>query len=340
MPLPGRKRSRARAIALVACLTACASQPSCTRQYVVSDTGPQAYYQTAFPIRDTSRQLERVIDSIRRIGVLGMYTTYRFAREDSITDADLALSHTLARARERYSSELPKAGTGTIIDVQPDGVTLITNNHVTSLPDTVVVYYPADVADAPRAVESISILAQRRDAVHGLPDSRSFRVIARDSIADLALIHVRVRTVDLVPPIRELTVPMGDASKLSWGSFVYVAGFPRGQRMVTRGIVSEPRRGPEDGFVLDGMFNRGISGGVILAVRGDTGELEWVGLATSAAAESDDRLSPGLREIPQENLLVPYDGPLYVRRTPRILYGITYPVTITTIRRFLGRPPS
>ena len=33
---------------------------------------------------------------------------------------------------------------------------------------------------------------------------------------------------------------MGDASRLTWGSFVYVLGYPQGYPMVTRGIVSLP----------------------------------------------------------------------------------------------------
>ncbi|MGH7464014.1 MAG: hypothetical protein ACREK1_02500, partial [Longimicrobiales bacterium] len=75
---------------------------ACTRQYMVSDTGPQAYYQTGFPIRDTSGELARIAQSIHRLGVTSFYTTYRFAGEDSVRDADIRSPATLARAREQY----------------------------------------------------------------------------------------------------------------------------------------------------------------------------------------------------------------------------------------------
>lgn len=313
----------------------------CTRQYLVSDVGPQAYYQTGFPIRDTSNDLERIARSVRRIGITSTYTTYRFAREDSITDADARAPATLAQARERYTFDHSKAGTATIIEASAIGLTLLTNDHVTRTPDTLIVHFgdrPDGRPVARRAgfVESISIRSNQRNVVLGLPEALPFTVSARDSASDLALIRVNLLGADQRPSIHVLRATMGDAARLSWGSFVYVLGYPKGYRMVTRGIVSDPGYAPDDAFLLDGLFNRGISGGLILAVRGDTGVLEWIGIASTAAAQTEFKLVPEVRDLDEEGLLVPYEGRFYLEQASRIEYGITFPVSSTAIRRFLS----
>jgi S1-C subfamily serine protease len=310
---------------------------ACTRQYFVGDAGPQAYYQTGFPIRDTSAELARIAESIHRIGVTSYYTTYRFAREDSVTNASVRSPATLAQARERYTFDHSKAGTASVLATDPRGVTLITNYHVTRTPDTLIVMFGSGRSDGgpDRVVESISIRTRQRSYVFGLPDARPFRVLAHDSADDLALIRADLPGADQRPGIRVLRTALGDASRLAWGSFVYVIGFPRGYRMVTRGIVSDPGYAGGDTFLLDGLFNRGISGGLILAVRGDNGALEWVGIATATAAQTEYLLMPESRDTAEEGLLLPYEGRLYMELAPRIEYGVTFPVATDAIRRFL-----
>jgi S1-C subfamily serine protease len=324
-----------RGLLIIGCILPLAS--ACTRQYLVSDTGPQAYYQTGFPIRDTSAELERIAESILRIGVTASYTTYRFAREDSVTDASVRERSTLARARERYTFNHSKAGTASILAADERGLTLITNHHVTRTPDTIIVHFGESraAAVAGRVVESISIRTLQRSYLYGLPDARPFRVIAHDSAADLALIRADVPRADQRAGMQVLRAPLGDASRLAWGSFVYVLGYPKGFRMVTRGIVSDPGYNAEDAFLLDGLFNRGISGGLILAVRSDTGALEWVGIATGTAAQTEYMLMPEARDNVEEGLLLPYEGRLYMELASRIEYGVTFPVATVAIRRFL-----
>jgi hypothetical protein len=90
---------------------------------------------------------------------------------------------------------------------------------------------------------------------------------------------------------------------------------------------------------VDGLFNRGISGGLILAVRGDTGRLEWVGMASGASAQAEHMLMPEQREIEEAGMLLPYEGRLYIERASRIDYGITFSVPMTAIQRFLAAQP-
>lgn len=323
------------ALLLICCsLTALA----CSRSYVLTDRGPQAYYQTGYPVHDTSRDLERIFRSVKRVQVTGYYDTFRFGPDDAITVDDLRHSATFDRASERFSFDHAKSGTATIISRRGNRLTLITNEHVIRLPDTVIVYF-GDIRDpdggGPRHVESVSIRTGQTNLVLGLPEIGLFNTAVRDSAADIALITVDVENPQSLTGVTPLRVRAGNASRLSWGSFVYVLGYPRGYQMLTKGIVSDPNRGRDNGFLLDGLFNRGISGGLILAVRGDSGELEWVGMATAASAHTEFILVPEQADARESGMLLPYDGRLYMEQVTRIDYGITFSVPMTSIRRFL-----
>jgi S1-C subfamily serine protease len=312
----------------------------CSKRYVLTERGTQAYYQTGWPQHDTSQQLERILATMKRVQITGYYETFRFAAEDQITERDIRVRTTYRRALERFTFDHSKAGTATVIGRAGNSVRLITNEHVTRLPDTLIVYF-GEERDAPpgrqaqRYVESVSIRTNQTNVVLGLPDAGPFRVLAADSIADIALLVVELGPRAIPEAVQVLRVPIGDPSRLVWGSFVYVLGFPRGHRMVTRGIVSDPGRRPDDAFLLDGMFNRGISGGLILAVRGDTGALEWVGMATSASGQAEFLLMPDRRQVEEDGMLLPYEGRLYMERATRIDYGITFSVPMGAIQRFL-----
>lgn len=303
----------------------------------MTERGPQAYYQTSFPAHDTSRDLERIFRSIKRIQVTGYYDTYRFAQDDAVTETDLRRAATFRRASERFSFDHAKAGTATIISRRGNRLTLITNEHVTRLPDTVIVYFGNEQATkaGPRYVESVAIKTSQTNMVLGLPEVEMFRTVATDSVADIALIAVDANDAASLTGANPVRVRTGDPSRLSWGSFVYVLGYPRGYAMVTRGIVSDPNRSRDNSFLLDGLFNRGISGGLILAVRGDTGRLEWVGMASAASAQREFMLMPEYSDTRETGMLLPYDGRLYMEQVTRIDYGITFSVPMTSIRRFL-----
>lgn len=316
-------------------LAAALLTPSCVTRHVSADAASQAYYRTAWPTRDASRTLEEAFRSVKRIQVTGFYETFRFDAEDAVTEAQLRQPATYRRARENFTFDHAKAGTATAVARVERSLRLLTNAHVTRMPDTVVSYFPSPPG-APRFVESVAILRAQSNIILDVPGASQFRVTAADSAADLALL-----AADLDPAAQRevplLTVRPGDPARLSWGSFVYVMGYPRGNMMVTSAIVSSPRQGSDNGFLLDGAFNRGISGGPIFAVRGDTGALEWVGVVMAASAQTELRLVPEQRAVDEHGMLLPYDGRLFLEEVRRIDYGITHPVSMTTIARFLRR---
>lgn len=345
---PGRRPARLHP-GLVALSLAWLAMPGCATRHILGERGPQAYYQTSFPTVDKSQELERIFRSVKRIQVTGYYRTFRFSPADSITDGDLRLQATFRRAIEQFTFDHTRSGTASVISRSGRFVSLITNEHVTRVPDTVIVYFgdtdgAGPQAQARRFVESVSIRTSQRNIVVGFAEAERFRVIARDSAADIAVIGVDL-TTDAPGEVNVLGVRRGDPSRLSWGSFVYVLGYPRGFPMVTRAIVSDPRRDRNNAFLLDGMFNRGISGGLVLAVRGDTEQLEWVGMAMASSAQHEYILLPEEGRVEETGMLMPYDGRLHIERVMRIDYGITFSVPMTSIQRFmqtagLWSPPS
>jgi S1-C subfamily serine protease len=128
----------------------------------------------------------------------------------------------------------------------------------------------------------------------------------------------------------------GDPRRLSLGSFIYVLGYPGGYPMVTRAIVSDPNRDRRGGFVTDGLWNEGISGGPILAVRGDDGALEWVGITRAGAGVRETLLLPEDMDPPDEDFFILYDGAIYAESALRIQYGIALTVPMLALRSFVS----
>ncbi len=102
------------------------------------------------------------------------------------------------------------------------------------------------------------------DGIDG-PGGGEFEVIAKDRKKDLAILG-RQYVGDPYQLIKPLKIPMGNPKDLEWGSFVYIIGYPMGHKMVTKGIISNPRDDESNSFLIDALFHRGFSGGIILAI--------------------------------------------------------------------------
>lgn len=310
----------------------------CSRDIIITDRGPQAYYQTGYPVQDMSRELERIFRSVKRVNVTGHYEIFIFSPESRITDADINKPETYNKAVETLSFTNTKAGTAVIVASTLTETALITNNHVIEFPDTIIGYYKDPDQrrrrSAPRYIEQISIKRSQINLIYDMPQFGAFDVLANDKPNDIALIGVKHGSDNVPVGVPTLRIPGGDPSKLSWGSFTYILGYPKGFKMVTRGIVSDPNRDRRGSFLLDALFNEGISGGLILAVRGETGELEWIGLARAGSASTEMIISPPDVDPEELDFLRPYLGDLFIVPTQRIEYGITFPVSMKTIQQF------
>ncbi len=318
---------------------AAAAVPACTR-YVELDRGPQAHYQTSFPITDTSGELGRALGSVKRIMVAVEYDTYLFPEGVSPTEAELDDPAILERATDTLAISRTRSATAVLVSVTSRNVGLVTANHAVHYPDTVAEYYRSEgvgVADGSdgRRIRSLSVKRRQSNWIVGLPDVATFEVLAFDDESDVALIGFEYPEDEEIESVRPLPVANGDPGRLSWGAFVYVLGHPSGYPMATRGIVSLSYGDESDSFVVDGLWNEGMSGGPVLAVRGDDGSLEWVGMARAASARSEARIVPPEGAVEQHDPDEPYEGPVYLEEVPRIQYGIMLSVPVTAIRRLI-----
>ena len=88
--------------------------------------------------------------------------------------------------------------------------------------------------------------------------------------------------------------------------------------------------------IIDANFNRGLSGGIVLAIRDGIPNFELVGMAKSVSASNDYFLQP--KQTVEEysyDPKIPYRGDSYVRLQSIINYGVTHVISIETIQEFI-----
>lgn len=332
-------KSAARAFAVAATLMATLIVAfACAPPASPGAAAPGSYYLTA-PASDISDELGRVFRSVNQIEYSADYTTYVFPAEARMTEADVRAGGFEARADDSFAETLSKSGTATVVARSGTRLRMLTVNHVVRYPELRFQFFePEPGAErAPRIVASASVRIRERGLLLGRGGPMGFAVRAHDDRHDLALIEVDLSDRSDVDRFPVLDLAAGNANRLSWGSFVYVLGFPRGYPMVTSAIVSNPDWDGQGSYITDGIWNEGLSGGLILAIRGGTGRLELVGLARASAAEREIVLRPDTSGLRPGMPSMRYEGPLWLETGLRVQYGIALPVSITTIAEFLRR---
>jgi len=324
----------------VLALAATASTSACAPR-AIEGFPPQAYYRTGSPFTDISDDLERVVPAVVRIQMRATYDVYLFEERDAPSDAELARgADALERAARVETSTTGRAASAILVGANGRRGTLLATEHSIILPDTTVAYFPADSSGAPRRLERVAIKRRQVDTAVGPGYVEPFVVLAEDPRRDLVILGVDVPE-DVGPlSLEPLPAAAGRPGRLAWGALVFVVGYPAGYQMVTRGIVSRPAEvGSADEFLIDALVNEGSSGAAVLAIRGDTEELEWVGVTRAAATRNEMRLLPRLGQADADGAGAvdePYDGPTYLSRVQEIRYGITLTIPVTVIRDFLG----
>ena len=302
---------------------------SCSRRIykVVYPTLGDGRYDSEFPYKSCSKELEQITQTVRKLYCSIKYKNYIFNYEDGITVSGIdgkALKKAVHVSHFRNSV----AGTGTIIYYDKKRIALITCAHVVTHPDTIYTYFKIDSPGAERILQSIAIKQKQDNFVVGIPEGGDFEILLTDEKRDIAILQ---REFNMMPKfdIPTLKYPFGKAKDLEWGSFVYLIGFPRGYKIITKGIVSHPNRDKNGSFLIDALFNRGMSGGILLAIRDGVPNFEVVGITTSAAAEFATVLVPERGWEYDES--VPYEGQIYVDNKKSINYGITRAISSEAI---------
>jgi len=310
---------------------------SCTSTDLMDKVYPtlqDGKYDSEFPYRNSSVQLEEISNTIKLINTIAFYTSYIFPDESRIYKRDLAKIEFEKTAAKEVFFNRTASGTATVIEANQNYVVLLTVSHVVSFPDTVISYFINPDGSSSNYVQSISIKTRQTHYVPDLPQTGEFELIVHDPLLDIALLghHFKTSNAFTLP---EFSYPWGNSSELEWGSFVYVFGFPMNFKMVTKGIVSKSSK-DKNTFLIDAGFDKGSSGGIVLAVRDGVPNFELVGLVRSVPAEYEFSLKPFATENEIDfNPMIPYKGQAYVDKTQIFKNGIIKVIAVETVKNFI-----
>ncbi|MBU0712873.1 serine protease [bacterium] len=314
----------------IAGFTACTRQIYQTAYPALNDGA----YDTEFPYRNCSKELKRIGDTVKMVNSIAYYKSYIFDDASQILRRNLTPEIIKNSATGHIFFNNSTSGTATIIFHAGQRLALLTCAHVVSFPDTIISYFTLSDGRPSMFIQSVAVKERQSNYVTDLWKIPELEVLATDDANDIALLGGNLSGTD-VPMVPVFDYPFGSAKKLEWGSFVYLLGFPRGYKLITRGIVSDPNRSKTGEFIIDALFNRGCSGGLVLAVKDGVPNFEFVGIARSAAAEYEYVIRPSTTfDQSKYDLTFPYSGELFVDYKANINYGVTHIVPVEQIQVF------
>lgn len=279
-------------------------------------------YDTEFPYKNGSKELKEIVKTSMKIYCNTTYKSYIFTpnRKMNVENINDEILNNADEIKYHHKSVL---GTGTAIFYEGKKIALVSCAHIFDKPDTMVTYYRNEGNEKHSYVQSISIKQKQSNFTRALPEDGDLEILLIDMERDIAILSKEFMTS---PPIHipVFNYPFGKAKDLEWGTFVYLIGYPKGHKIITKGIVSHPNRDGNGSFLLDALFNTGFSGGIVLAIRDGVPNFEIVGIVKSTAADNETTLVPVKDWDYSED--VPYDGPSYVNYKKNINYGITFAI--------------
>jgi len=292
-------------------------------------------YDTEFPYKTCSKQIGEIARSIKKLHCISEYKTYIFPPEMMVTK-DMVDKKLLKdnRVKRKFDSE-SVIGTATVIYYDEQKIGLLASAHVLNYPDTIWGMYEGLFVNEEEVVQTFSVKSRQLNYVRDLPISKNLEILAIDNDMDIALLGQEVDK-ERSKAVFVFDYPIGNSDELEWGSFVYIMGYPSGYQMITRGIVSTPGGQHKKNFLIDALFNKGISGGIVLAIRDGVPNFEMVGMAKSVAARYENVLVPEEEShLRKYNPNAPYQGNMFVKMQKEINYGITYSVSSNSIKEFI-----
>jgi len=294
-------------------------------------------YDSEFPYKGCSDQLEEISITTKRINSTAFYKTYTFNQSDKLELDEIRSGNILDIAATEGYADQSSSGTGTIIFSGISRVALLTCAHTVHYPDTIVSYIADAEGNKTDFIDAILIKESQLVYVAGFPGNSQVEILAMDTELDLAIIGRDYGAFsDAIFPV--FNYPLGKAKELEWGTFVYVFGYPLSYLMITRAIVSTPNKDENGSFVLDAVVNRGSSGALVLAIKDGVPNFELVGIVQWVPEEEINILIPKkLKNNETYNPIVPYKGELFVKRNSSIRYGIANIISIEAVVDFLGK---
>ncbi len=292
-------------------------------------------YDSEFPYRGCSKQLEEIAETVNMLSSIAYYRTYTFALEDHVTREDITDTLLLRKRKESVYINSSASGTATVIFYDERRAVLLTCAHIVDFEDTVFSFYVTPGHRQTPWLKTVAVKEKQTNYVAVFPEGGELEILAVDKTADIALLgkHFSGQPANRIAVFR---YPFGNARDLEWGTFVYMFGYPSGFKMVTKGIVSNPNKDKRGAFMVDAMFSRGFSGGITLAIRDGVPNFELVGIVKLVSARTSYVLAPEKEDGDVVfDPVTPYTGSVYVERKTEIESGLTQAVPIEAIREFI-----
>lgn len=292
-------------------------------------------YDSEFPYRGSSSELEKISQTVQRVTSTAFYKAYFFSPEDSITIEDIRNSEIENLAIETGYADQSSSGTGTVIYSTARKVAVLTCAHVVNYTDTITSFIFDLDGNVTEYLEAVLIKDKQTIYVAGFPGGSTMELLALDKELDVALIGRQYSSLeDHIFPV--FSYPTGEARELKWGTFVYIFGYPINYQMITKALVSSPNRDSDGSFLVDAVINQGYSGGIVLAIRDGIPNFELVGLVQWVPKDDENMIVPAPRKHNEpSNIMIPYHGDLYVKKHTNIRYGIAKIIAIESILKFL-----
>lgn len=305
---------------------------SCARQQApISGIIADNKYDSEFPQQSVSKELTYISNTVKKLDCLVFYMNYFFPPGNNLQHENINDSVLKFESVANEVSNESVTGTSIIIYQDSKQLGLLTCAHVIDFPDTLISRYPEDIG----GIRAVSVKIKHQIFLSGLNQGDDVKVIIEDKKKDIAILKKEIDTQGLDFPVFNL--PVGNTKDLDWGSVVYIVGFPLGNLMVTNAIISNPGKAENGTFLTNALFNRGISGSPVVAIRDGNSNFELVGIASSASAQTIQFLRPEKNDAFNENRDGSYAGKIYTEQRKNINYGVTYSVAIEEIMDLLKK---
>jgi Trypsin-like peptidase domain len=307
---------------------------SCSSSYKnIFPTLNDGKYDSEFPYRGVSKQLEEISNTIKRVSCIAFYNSFQLKENSGILKKELTSDIIEKKSQKEILFEKTSSGTATIVSSDNGAVALLTAAHVVDFPDTIITYFSDENGVFTDKVESVSIKKSQKTYIAGFPNGSEVNILLMDRDIDVALLGNKYEPSFTIS-LNVFNYPNGFARELEWGSFVYFFGFPLNYKMISKAIVSNPSFDKNGGFLIDGVVNRGYSGGIVLAVRDGVPNFELVGIIQWMPEENVPVLTPS-KSLADYNELVPYKGDEFVNQLKFYKYGITKVIPIEVIKNYI-----
>ena len=292
-------------------------------------------YDSEFPYKSSSNELTKLSETIQRLSATAFYKIYIFDEKSKLELSDLSGKNLQKIAVTEAYANNSSAGSAVTVFSENGNIALLTCAHTITFPDTIIAYQIDKEGKTTNFVESISIIEKEVIYIAGFPEGSRVDILAKDDQKDIALVGKKYSSLSNIN-LPAFKYPIGKAKELEWGSFVYLFGYPLNYKIITKAIVSSPRKDENGSFVVDAVVNPGFSGGVVLAIRDGVPNFELVGIVQWVPEEDENLLYPEeLKGHLNYNPVVPYKGNIFVRKHKSIKYGIAKVIPVESIMAFL-----